>query len=125
MSMQRVLSFRFFGSLALAAAIIAANVGYSRARSHIVSRSPSPSVLILILDDKSFGETYWLVPGLNGEFGLIQFTGSPYRARHTDIYCGICITSVPLTIPWLLTVITLSLTAAFLLFQRPRYDNAA
>jgi hypothetical protein len=125
MSIHPVISFRFFGCLALAAALIAASVGYARARSHIVPVSSSPGAPVLILDDKSFGETYWLVPGLSSEFGLIQFTGSPYRARHTELYLGTCIASVPLTIPWLLTVVALALSGLVLLFQRESYDRAA
>jgi hypothetical protein len=124
MNIRSVISCRLFGCLALAASFIAASVGYARARSHIVPPSPSSSAPVLILDDKSFGKDYWLVPGLSSEFGLIQFTGSPYRARHTNIYLGTCIASVPLTIPWLLAVIAVGLTAVVLLFQRTTYKNA-
>jgi hypothetical protein len=121
---QSVFSFRLFGVILLAAAFVAAGIGYGRARSHIKPVSSLPATPTLILGDKSFGETYWLVPGLSSEFGLIQFTGSPYRPRHTNIYFGICIASLPLTIPWLLAVVALAGVALFLLFQRSRHDRA-
>jgi hypothetical protein len=123
--MRSIISFRLIGCLVLAGAVIAACVGYSRARSHIVPVSSRPTTSVLVLDDKSFGERYWVFDGLGGQFGLIQFTGSPYRARFTDVYIGACIARVPLTIPWLLAVITLGLTAVVLLFQRSTYENAA
>jgi len=119
MSGFRVFSLRFLGCLALARAVVAASVGYARARSHVAPLAPL-SGPVLITDDKSFGESYWLLPGT--EIGLIQYTGSPYRARHTDFYLGTRIASVPLTIPWLLTVITLGGIALFLLF--PETDTA-
>jgi hypothetical protein len=122
MSVFGVSSLRLLGCLALAGAVVAASVGYARARSHIVPRSPAPGP-VLITGDKSFGESYWLLPGT--EIGLIQFSGSPYRARHTGFYLGTCIASVPLTIPWLLTIITLGGFAVVLLFQRSSHDNAA
>src|SRR5947208_3327921 len=116
MSIRSAISCRLVGCLALVAALTAASAGYARARSHIVRRPPSPTP-VLVLDDKSFGERYWLVPCLGGDFGLVQFTGSPYRARHTDIYLGTRIASVPLTLPRLLTAIALGLTAVVLLVQ--------
>lgn len=116
------ISLRLIGCRALAGAIAAASLGYCRARSHIVPITPV-SGPVLITGDKSFGEHYWLLPGT--EIGLIQFTGSPYRARHTDLYLGTCVVSLPLTIPWLLTVIALGGIAAVLLFQKSTNDNAA
>src|SRR5687767_13507117 len=102
MNNRSAISCRLFGCLALAAALIAASVGHARARSHIAPPSQSPGATTLILGDKSVSETYLFLPAFDGRFGLIQFTGSPYRARHTNIYIGTCIASVPLTIPWLL-----------------------
>jgi hypothetical protein len=100
---------------------VAASVGYARAHSHIVPLPPL-SGPVFTTGDKSVGESYWLLPGT--EIGLIQFTASPHRARHTDLYLGTCIASVPLTIPWLLTVITLGGLAVVLLLQRSSHDNA-
>ena len=121
----RVFSFRLLGCLALAGAVAAATIGYARARSHIVPATGLAGTPVLVTGDKSLGETYWLLPGLSTEVGLIQFTGSPYRARHTNIYLGSCIASVPLTIPWFLTVAALVFTGGVLVFQRLTYDRAA
>ena len=96
-----------------------------RARSHIVPDTSQPGTPVLILDNKSFGETYWLVPGFSSEFGLIQFTGTPYRARHTDIYLGTCIARVPLTIPWLFTVAALVVTGVILLLSESDDDHTS
>jgi hypothetical protein len=118
----RVSFLRLLGCLALAGAIATAGVGYARARSHILPLSSARGT-VLISGDKSFGESYWLLPG--PEIGLIQFSGSPYRARHTDFYLGTCIASVPLTIPWLLTALMLGGFGVILLFQRSSHDDAA
>ena len=93
-------SFRSIGFLALAVAVTLASVGYVRERSHITQTTRT----VLVTGDISFGEVYWLLPGLSSPFGLIQFSGSSYRARHTDLYLGGCIAIVPLSIPWLLGV---------------------
>ena len=115
--------FRLLGCFVIAAAIVVTNVGHMRARSHIVP-TPSPtSAPVLITGDISFGETYWLVPGVSRKFGMIQFSGGPYRARHTDIYLGTYVASVPLTIPWLLAALALVLTGLVLLFQSVTYDR--
>ena len=71
----------------------------------------------------TFAETSWLVPGLGGDFGLIQYSGNPYRAQSTDVCLGIRIASVPLTIPWLVAVVALVLTGVVLVFQKVAYDR--
>jgi hypothetical protein len=122
MSILRAFSFRLLGCLVLAVAVAAASMGHMRARSHIVPNT-LPAGPVLVTGDMTFAETSWFVPGLGGEFGLVQFSGSPYRAQSTDICLGIRIASVPLTIPWLVAVAALVLTGVVLLFRRVAYDG--